>query len=476
VARLISWLLNAAYLTALLFLTPLIAWQSLRTGKYREGYREKLLGLVPRRDGSATCVWIHAVSVGEVNLVATLLRELRSAHSDWQFIVSTTSRAGYELARKKYADLSVFYCPLDFSWAVNNAMRRVRPTVLLLAELELWPNLIAAAKQHGARVAILNGRLSDHSFPRYRRIRPFVRRVLERIDLVAAQNEESAARFRALGAPAERVRATGSLKYDGAQTDRHNPRTAALRELAGFADDDIVFLAGSTQEPEEQIAIDIFRRLSADHPRLRLAIVPRHPERFNDVARLLDESQQNWCRRTKLEVRVAGVERTRPPSASGGSPSLDPSHPRILLVDTVGELGAWWGAARIAFVGGSFGSRGGQNMIEPAAYGTAVSFGPNTWNFRDIAAALTAADAAVVVQDAQALEAFIRRCLEDRDYATALGTRAQLLVKSQLGATARTIALIDTLFKMSGEVLPGATPQQLPASGAMPQPPIQHAA
>ncbi len=141
-------------------------------------------------------------------------------------------------------------------------MRRVRPTLLVLAELELWPNLIAAAKQHGARVAIINGRLSDHSFPRYRRVRPLVRRVLRQIDLIAAQNEESAERFRVLGAPAERVHVTGSLKYDGAQTDRDNPRTIALRELAGFDDDDIVFLAGSTQEPEEQIAIDIFRRLS----------------------------------------------------------------------------------------------------------------------------------------------------------------------------------------------------------------------
>ncbi len=156
---------------------------------------------MPRREGDATCVWIHAVSVGEVNLVATLLRELRAAHPDWQFVVSTTSRTGYELARKKYADLTVFYCPLDFSWAVRTAMRRIRPTMLVLAELELWPNLIAAAKDHGARVAIINGRLSDHSFPGYRRIRPLVARVLRQIDLIAAQNDESADRFRALGAP-----------------------------------------------------------------------------------------------------------------------------------------------------------------------------------------------------------------------------------------------------------------------------------
>jgi 3-deoxy-D-manno-octulosonic-acid transferase len=449
VARLISWLFNVAYLAIIAVCSPLIVWQSLRTGKYRDGFREKVLGLVPRREGNSTCVWVHAVSVGEVNLVAILLRELRAAHPDWQFVVSTTSRTGHELARKKYADLSVFYCPLDFSWAVRNAMRRVRPAILVLAELELWPNLIKAAKDYGARVAIANGRMSDHSFPGYRRIRPLVATVLRQIDLIAAQNNESADRFRVLGAPYDRVVVTGSLKYDGAQTDRHNPRTLALRQLAGIADNDIVFLAGSTQEPEEEFAIDIFRRLAAHHSRLRLILVPRHPERFDAIAKLLESSNLPWQRRTHLDSRMAGVEPRRAPSGSrtGGSLTLDPSHPnaKVLLVDTVGELGAWWGAAQIAFVGGSFGDRGGQNMVEPAAYGAAVSFGPNTWNFRDIVAALTAADAAVVVQNAEQLESFVIRCLTDPQYATELGTRAQQLVQGQLGATRRTVALIDAL-------------------------------
>ncbi|HEY3393874.1 MAG TPA: 3-deoxy-D-manno-octulosonic acid transferase [Lacipirellulaceae bacterium] len=459
--RLLCWLLNVVYVLVLAVCAPLIVWQAMRTGKYREGYREKLLGIVPRRTSDATCVWIHAVSVGEVSLVATLLRELRSAHPDWQFVVSTTSRAGHELARKKYADLAVFYCPLDFSWAVRTAMRRVRPSLLVLAELELWPNLIAAAKRHGARVAIVNGRLSDHSFPRYRRVRPLVARVLEQIDLIAAQNAESAARFRALGAAADRVHATGSLKYDGAQTDRNSPRTAALRQLAAFAHDDIVFLAGSTQEPEEQIAVEIFQGLSADHPRLRLVLVPRHLERFDCVARLLDESHLSWCRRTELESQrpaPPGVLDAKSTEMRGDSnlslkpPAKPGAAARVLLVDTIGELSAWWGTAQIAFVGGSFGSRGGQNMIEPAAYGAAVAFGPNTWNFRDVVASLLAADAAVVVRDAHALEMFVRRCLDDPAYAAALGTRAKLLVKSQLGATLQTVELIEALFESGREI------------------------
>jgi len=451
VARIISWLLNAAYLALLAVLSPLIVWQSLRTGKYREGFWPKFFGLVPRREGDATCIWIHAVSVGEVNLLATLLRGLRAVHPDWEYVISTTSRAGYELAVKKYADHTVFYCPLDFSWAVRTAVKRIRPSMLILAELELWPNLIMAVKEHGAPVAIINGRLSDRSFPGYKRVRWFVARMLRQIDLIAAQNNETATRFLALGAPPERVHVTGSLKYDGAQTDRHNPRTQVLRELACITNNDIVFLAGSTQDPEDQIAIDIFRRLAPRHPRLRLILVPRHPERFDDVAKELEASKLRWIRRSQLSTNqgVAGVERQRPPSAPGGSQSLDPSHQSnrrpILLVDSVGELGAWWGTATIAFVGGSFGSRGGQNMLEPAAYGAAVSFGPNTWNFRDIVASLLAADAAVVVPDPAALEAFVRRCLEEPSYTSAVGARAQSLVKSQLGATARTVALIDAL-------------------------------
>lgn len=429
--RFVSWLLNLCYLSLTFVCAPFLAWASLRTGKYRAGFRAKLLGLVPVRRSDNPCIWLHAVSVGEVNLIATLLREVRGRHPKWDVVVSTTSRTGFELARQKYRDLCVFYCPLDFSWAVRRTMRRIRPSLLVLAELELWPNLILAAKWQGARVAIVNGRMSDHSFPGYRRFRPLVARLLEQIDLIAAQNDESAERFLTLGAPPECVHATGSLKYDGAQTDRNNPRTQALRELAGLQDDDVVFLAGSTQEPEEAYALEIYQRLVVDHPQLRLVLVPRHPERFDAVAQLLDELNIPWQRRSELAHQ--------PPAPPGVAA-------RVLLIDTVGELGAWWGAAQIAFVGGSFGPRGGQNMIEPAAYGAAVSFGPNTRNFRDVTAALLAAQAAVVVHNPSELEAFVRRALEDPPWADALGRRAQTFVESQLGATSRTLALVEDLL------------------------------
>ncbi len=440
------WLLNFIYLLLIIAAMPWLLWQAVRKGKYREGYAEKFLGLATRRDGDTTCIWLHAVSVGEVNLLDPLIREIERQRPDWQCVVSTTTMTGIALAKKKYARLAVFYCPLDFSWAVKAAMRRIRPDVLVLAELELWPNLIRAARRSGAAVALVNGRLGEHSFRGYRRIRPLIARLMRQIDLVAVQDETYAERFRSLGAPETAVHVTGSMKYDGAQTDRNNPATLQLAELAGFGDEEIVFLAGSTQEPEEAVALDVFRRLSETWPNLRLVLVPRHPDRFDAVAKLLDESGAPWQRRTELDdiKRAAGLvpAQTTRRDKPGGSPN-----PRVLLVDVIGELGAWWGAAKIAFVGGSLGNRGGQNMIEPAAYGAAVSFGPNTRNFSDIVSAMLARNAAVVVADGVELERFVKRCLEEPDWAAALGDRARSLVIEQLGATERTFRLLEAIVR-----------------------------
>jgi 3-deoxy-D-manno-octulosonic-acid transferase len=423
------YLLNLVYLALLAAVMPWLVWRSIRQGKYREGFAAKLFGRVPRRDSLGRCVWLHAVSVGEVNLLATLIRQIRACRPDWECVVSTTTVTGMALARKRYADLCVFYCPLDFSWAVRAAAGRVRPDLLVLAELELWPNLVRAARERGARVAVINGRLSQQSFRGYRWIRPLVARVLKTLDLVAVQDETYAQRFRQLGARPETVHVTGSMKYDGAQTDRRNPATERLRRLAGFADGAPVFLAGSTQEPEEALSLAAWQSLRTEWPALRLVLVPRHRERFETVARLLENSGVAWQRRSKLEAEG--------PRAAA----------RVLLVDAIGELGAWWGTARVAFVGGSLGSRGGQNMIEPAAYGAAVSFGPNTQNFRDIVAAMLAHDAAAVVRDGGELTAFVRRCLADPAYADALGRRAADLVRRQLGATARTLDLLEALLE-----------------------------
>ena len=429
---LLTWLLNAIYLTLIFVASPWILWSAIRHGKYREGFSQKLLGRVPIRTGQRPCIWLHAVSVGEVNLLETILTEIASRSVDCELVISTTTKTGYELARRKYAPHTVFYCPLDFSWAVKAALRRVRPDLLVLAELELWPNLIRAAKQNGTRVAIINGRLSDNSFRGYRRLQPLVRHVLRLVDLIAAQNEETAERFCQLGACASALVSCGSLKFDGAETERENVRTRDLHQLAGIASDDFVLLAGSTQAPEETYAIGIYAKLMKEYPELRLVLVPRHPERFDEVAQLLQESGLPFVRRSELTYSSFPL----PPSA-------------IVLVDTIGELGACWGLATIGFVGGSFGSRGGQNMLEPAAYGVATCFGPNTWNFRDIVAQLLTVDGAVVVNNCEELEGFVSRALAKPDWAQDIGLRARQLVLSQQGATARTVDLLLPLLEAS---------------------------
>jgi 3-deoxy-D-manno-octulosonic-acid transferase len=412
--------LNLVYLTVLLVGSPLILWVAWRHGKYREGWAEKLLGRVPYRNEETPCLWFHAVSVGEVNLLRTVIPEVQREFPGWSVVVSTTTKTGHDLARRQHADLLTFYCPLDFSWAVRRAMRRIRPTALVLTELELWPNLIYAAKKHDAKVLLINGRMSERSFHGYRRMTWFVRRLLRQLDVIAVQDEQYHSRFLALGADPHKTRVTGSLKFDGTESERSNPNTYRLSRLWQVNDCDRVLLAGSTQAPEERLALEAFDLLRLDHPEARLILVPRHPERFDEVARLLESRGDDWCRRSEL---------------------VD-AHPRrtnVLLVDTIGELRWWWGVATAGFVGGSMGSRGGQNMIEPAAFGVAVSFGPHTQNFRDVVQMLLAAQAAKVVADGDALRAFWTECLARPDYVAEIGHRGQQVVREQQGATQRTL-------------------------------------
>jgi 3-deoxy-D-manno-octulosonic-acid transferase len=426
-----AYLLNVVYLLLIVAASPWLAFRALAQGKYRDGWAAKFLGRVPRRTGRGRCLWLHAVSVGEVNLLAPILQRWEEQHPDWECVISTTTLTGFQLAQKRYSPRMVFYCPLDFTWAVARAMRRVRPDLLVLTELEIWPNLVHAAARRGAKVAIINARLSDRSLRGYGRVGFVVRPALAAIDLVAAQNEEYAGRFLQLGAAPDSVQVTGSIKFDGACADRSNPTTRRLAELAGISARDIVFLAGSTQAPEESLSLEAFRKLADQHDALRLILVPRHPERFEEVAKLLDQSGVAWQRRSRLENDGADAKA------------------RVLLVDAVGELAAWWGTARVAFVGGSLGKRGGQNMIEPAAYGAAVCFGPNTWNFRDVVAQMLAREAAVVVKNGAELQSFVRRCLSDPAYADALGQRAQSLVSNQTGAADRTVELLSDLVVQS---------------------------
>ena len=366
------YFLNLVYLGAMLLFSPWLIFAAVTKGKYREGFAAKFFGMAPPflpLDGSPERkrVWIHAVSVGEVNLIAPILKGLRERFPNFEFVISSTSKTGFHLAQKKYAECPVFYAPLDFTWSVKRAFRRLNPDILLLVELEIWPNLLWEAQRRGVPVVVFNGRLSDRSFRGYRRVGYLMRQVMQTLALVLVQDETSGEHFRQLGVASGRIHSVGSLKYEGAETDRQNARTQQMRALWGLAEDARVFLAGSTQAPEESLALKTFLELAPVYPQLRLILVPRHPERFDEVAALLDKSGFAWTRRSQL----------------GGEVPC-PAAEKILLVDTVGELGAWWGVADIGFVGGSLqNTRGGQNMIEAAAFGSAVSFGPMRPRHRD---------------------------------------------------------------------------------------------
>jgi 3-deoxy-D-manno-octulosonic-acid transferase len=421
-------LLNVIYLLVAVVALPWVAWRKFSGARPVAAPWTRLTGGItplPRTD--AARIWLHGVSVGEVQLLASLAAEIgRQAEAEGravECVISSSTTTGLEVAAKRFGADHTFPCPLDFTWAVNAVLDRVRPDLLVLGELELWPNLLACAHARGIPIVVANARMSERSFVGYNRIRPLVRSMLGRVGIVAARSEPDAGRFRTLGA--RDVAVTGSMKFDGVKGDRSAPDVGRLARLAGFAAGDVVFLAGSTQAPEEQFAIDAFRALAGRHHRLRLVIVPRHVERAGEIAGLLDESGLRWQRRTALDRD--GAEAAA----------------RVLLVDVTGELGWWWGTATIAFVGGSLdGKRGGQNMLEPAAYGAAVCFGPHTRNFQDEVRVLREAGAAEVVADGGALASFVGRCLDDPDRARDLGGRAAAAVAAKRGATAMTARLI----------------------------------
>lgn len=431
---LFSWLLNVAYCGLLLVVAPILVYRSVTQGKYRTGWPEKLWGDLPAWPVTLNSsgqqrprYWFHAVSVGEVLLLQSILAALQQRVPEAEILITTTTATGQGVAKEKYPHCRHAYCPLDFSWAVRRAFARVRPTHFVLVELELWPNLIMAAKQADAQLLLINGRLSERSFRGYSRLRSLMKSLLSNFDMIAAQSETYAQRFRDLGAPADRVHITGSVKFDRVQTDRQQPLTQELRAAFGIKTGEPVFIAGSTQTPEEQIAINAWQAARATCPSLRLILVPRHKERFDEVARLVESLHLPLLRRSATR--------------NGASAAVPDA---VLLLDTLGELTACWGLADFAFVGGSLTKRGGQNMIEPAGYGAAVCFGPNTKHFRDIVEALLDRDAALVVADEAALIAQLRDWIQSPTAAQTLGQRAQKFVLSQRGATARTIELLTS--------------------------------
>lgn len=432
-----GWLLNGIYLALLVVVSPILIYRRVVTGKYRHGWKEKLTGRLSRQFPERPCIWFHAVSVGEVLQLQKILEETESRFPEAELLVSVTTDTGYEVAKQKYPQYSITYFPLDFTWSVARAFRSIRPSMVVLVELELWPNFIFGAHARSIPLALINGRMGAKSFRGYSRIKALVGKILSCFDILAVQNETYFDRLRTLGASPERVVVTGNIKFDRVESNRENARTIELRSFFGLTPDDKVFIAGSTQDPEESYAIQAWLALQPEFPNLKLILVPRHKERFEEVAALI---RHHHCRAIRR-------------SEAGSSRQITNDGPSIGLLDTLGELAACWGLADIAFVGGSLTNRGGQNMIEPAAYGAVVLFGPNTWNFKDITEALLFHRAARVIRGSDELRETVRELLRNREESLRMGEAARAFVSAQQGATARTVNLLERILRRAPDRL-----------------------
>ncbi len=416
---------------ALVAYAPVALLRSLR-GKRRLGDIRGRLGLSKWPDLHGG-IWIHAVSVGELGVARNLLAAIRRRRPEERFGVSTTTAAGRELAERTLApDASVFAFPFDLAGAVGRALDQARPGLVLLTETEIWPLFLERAQRRGIPVALVNGRISERSLRRYRLVRAFMRQALSRIALFAMQSAEDARRVVELGAPADRVRVTGNLKYD---LPEPAPFADAPRLRAAAAGRPIV-AAGSTAEGEDALVLDAWSALPFPRPLLLLA--PRRPERFDDAARV--------CGSRGLRVlRRSG-------SAPGAASSSGMSD--VYILDSIGELASAYREAAVAFVGGSLVARGGQNPIEAWAAGTTVIAGPHLENFREVAAAGQQRGLLVRVPDAAGLSAALAAALADPEGTRRRGEQASAFVAGNRGAADRTASA--ALALISGGAAAGA--------------------
>src|SRR5579864_575101 len=435
---------------AMLLSLPYWLYHILRHGKYRTGLAERL-GRVPRRlvaseasvaephqNSSAAVpaavagasrprsrvIWIHAVSLGEVLAISGLVEQMRRDFPYHRILVSTTTDTGQSLARKRFGEENVFYFPMDFAFAIRPYLRALQPEIVIPAETEFWPNFLRLAHASGARIAVVNARISDRSWPNYRRFRWALRKMLVQVDLFLAQTQGDSARLQSIGADPQRVQVTGNLKFD-ISLPSTPPIVETLRQSLASEHAGPVLVCGSTVEGEEPLLLKAFENLRVAHPRAVMILAPRHPERFDEVAIL---------------VRQLGIPSFRRSQWQG-----EPLAGAVLLVDSIGELAALYGLADVAFVGGSLVPRGGHNIIEPAQHGVAIVTGNHTENFRDIVALFQSRDAVRIVGMAE-LPLTLMHLLANDTERRALGKRAEETMRFQMGATSRTLEALKTLI------------------------------
>ncbi len=484
-------LLDVVYLLAGIAVSPIVLYRMIRHGRYRTGWGQRF-GRVERKDPQKKCIWLHAVSMGEVNAAQTLLAQIEKQLPDFEIVISTTTDTGFARADKLFGHKwSVFYFPFDLSWVTRRAFDRLRPAVCLLMELEVWPNFVFTAHARSVPVLVVNGRISDRSFARYRRIKSITRTFFGKLDRVLAQTPEYAERFRELGCPAERVLVTNSLKYDTAQVADRVEGAETLAEQLNLGGARL-WVAGGTGDEEEKIILDVYQSLLQDNrfDGLRLAIVPRKPERFNEVAELIERMGFPLVRYSQLKgtARGEGVpplrreailaslsqEKATPSSAKdpesapasenaraerpheeeqgqdalatkdkGGTPS-----PRkaVILGDTMGDLRKFYSLATVIFVGRSLVPMGGSDMMEAAALGKCTIFGPHAFNFRQTVEVLLQGQGAIQVSDKDDLQEAMEKCLSDPAYAGRIAQAGQAVIRQNQGATARTMEVLRSVL------------------------------
>ncbi len=389
--------------------------------------------------GEKSRIWVHAVSVGEALSARTLVEALKAElGEDYDVVVSASTETGRDVAARTYGGQSVFPCPLDVSRSVKKAFDSVKPALIVLMELEIWPNMIAEAERRGVPVAVVNGRITDRSASGYARIAGLMRGTMQRVSLYSVQTQIYGERMKAIGAPSERVEVTGSMKYDGARTDTVTgaDREKVRRSLALPADA-LVLVCGSTHPSEELILLRIATSLLPDFPSLRVVLVPRHTNRVEVLVPEIESVGWKVRRRSKMS-RTAALMREA--QADG----------EVLVIDTVGELGDVYRAADVAFLGGSFIPHGGQNMMEPAGLGLPVLYGPHTANFVETVALLNKSGGGRTVGDEDALRTALKELLADEAKRSQLGAAGRQAIIDAQGATAKNVELLKGLLAGEG--------------------------
>jgi 3-deoxy-D-manno-octulosonic-acid transferase len=427
-------LIDIAFLLALIAVSPIAIYRMLRFGRYRAGWGNRF-GNISRKQPGKKCIWIHAVSVGEVNATTTIIRELEKI-ADYEIAISTTTDTGYARASALFGNRhSVFYFPMDFSLTMKRAFANIRPAICLLIELEVWPNLVRIAKEKNIPVVIVNGRLSERSFRRYNLIKAITKKIFNNITLALAQSEEYAERFRQIGMPAERVIVTGSVKYDTAQVTDKVDGADLLKTQLGLKNERL-WVAGATGDDEEKIILDVYGRLieQKQFADLRLAIVPRKPERFNEVADLIKQNGMGLIRYSEIK-------------AEGRREKAEDGTGKIILGDTMGDLRKFYSLATVIFVGRSLVPMGGSDMMEAAALGKCTMFGPHAFNFKQAVEDLLKADGSILVKEADGLFNAMTKCLSDADYALRISQNGREIIKKNQGATTRTLSQITKILK-----------------------------